>query len=136
MTGKLKHQIQTRYFATALILSPFMPVLFSLSFIIFFPFPMIVAWTVFVGGIPYLIFGGPALYCWLRAGYHKPLGAAYLGLGVNAGLCLVGGAVLVIVEGTQDIQKVLFFLLPGSLLSMIWCAGCAFLYNHFTRRTF
>jgi len=135
MTGKSQHQIQPRYFAAALILSPFMPVLFSLSFIIFFPIPGIVAWTVFVGGLPYLIFGGPALYYWLRAGNTNPLGAAFLGLGVNAGLCLIGSVAVSIGQGLQDAQQVLCFLIPGSVRAMIWCAGCAFLYNHFTGRT-
>lgn len=134
MTEKSKHQIQPRYFAAALILSPFMPVLFSLSFIIVFPIPGIVAWTVLVGGLPYLIFGGPALYYWLRAGYTNPLGAAFLGLGVNAGLCLIASIGITIGQGLQDIHQVLFFLIPGSVCAMIWCAGCAFLYTHFTRR--
>jgi len=134
MTNRSQHEVQTRHFAAALILSPLLIALFSLVFFLIPIIPMIAVAAAIGGSLPYVIFGGPALYYWCRAGHYKPLSAAWVGFAVNIFVSLIGSAAYVLIEGLQNIHQVLFFVIPGFVFAMLWCAGFAFLYNRFTRR--
>jgi uncharacterized membrane protein len=135
MTGKSKHKIHPRYFAAALILSPLSTILLGLVFFFIPIVPLVAVTAVMVGGPAFFIIAGPALYYWLRAGHHKPLSAAWLGLRVNVTVCVLSSAVVILNVGTQDAHILLGFLGISSIFAMVWCAGFAGLYRRFTRRS-
>ena len=93
--------------------------------------------AIILGGIPYLLFGGPLFWWSLRRGLRGPFTLAAVGMIANLASPPLAALLVIVVAGDSDAagEIALLYFSMGTLFALLWGFAFGVIHGLFTRGT-